>query len=181
MGTALSSVFVGLVLYGLSQAHASYAMSLPECLAFGSLVSATDPVNHPHTRIYHTDENATSSSRTSGRLTLSPPPPTHTPAYRCRSWPSSNNLKWTPWCVPSVRAYPTKLSPCTLTESQPTAFLFLLQMFYLVFGESVLNDAVALVLFNIFSKVKKKVMHAREACVHVLPMFFTHAPSFLTP
>jgi NhaP-type Na+/H+ or K+/H+ antiporter len=25
-------------------------------------------------------------------------------------------------------------------------------MFYLVFGESVLNDAVALVLFNIFSK-----------------------------
>jgi NhaP-type Na+/H+ or K+/H+ antiporter len=44
VGTFVSSIFVGLALYGLSQGHASYAMSLAECLAFGSLISSTDPV-----------------------------------------------------------------------------------------------------------------------------------------
>jgi sodium/hydrogen exchanger 8 len=83
IGTFLSSLFVGLSLYALAQAHLSYSLSMAECLAFGALISATDPVS-----------------------------------------------------VLSVFEQ-LKVDPL---------------MFYLVFGESVLNDAVALVLFNIFSK-----------------------------
>ncbi|EKU22377.1 monovalent cation:proton antiporter1 family [Nannochloropsis gaditana CCMP526] len=83
ISTFLSSLFVGLSLYALAQAHLSYSLSMAECLAFGALISATDPV--------------------------------------------------------SVLAVFEQLKVDPL-------------MFYLVFGESVLNDAVALVLFNIFSK-----------------------------
>ena len=45
VGTFMSSIFVGMVLFGLSQGHASYSMSMAECLAFGSLISSTDPVS----------------------------------------------------------------------------------------------------------------------------------------
>jgi hypothetical protein len=46
LGTFVSSIFVGLLLYGFGQAGASYKMSLAECLAFGSLISSTDPVSY---------------------------------------------------------------------------------------------------------------------------------------
>lgn len=44
LGTFVSALFVGLLLFALGQGHASYSMTLAECLAFGSLISATDPV-----------------------------------------------------------------------------------------------------------------------------------------
>jgi len=47
VGTLISTLFVGLVLFGLSQAGAlkPFDLELSECLTFGALISATDPVS----------------------------------------------------------------------------------------------------------------------------------------
>jgi len=84
-GTLFSAVFVGVLLYGLARAGAlaPHQLDLAECLTFGALISATDPVS-----------------------------------------------------VLAVFAE-LKVDP---------------NLFYLVFGESVLNDAVGVVLFNTFAK-----------------------------
>lgn len=44
VGTIITTVFIGLSLYGLGQAGVSLNMSLPECLAFGALITSTDSV-----------------------------------------------------------------------------------------------------------------------------------------
>lgn len=133
VGTALSSIFVGLCLYWLSQGQASYAMSLAECLAFGSLISATDPVlyghvpAHPHTHhIFRRREQAKPRQPTPLAVDVLAP--------RIHSHPTHCHTR-------------TQVSVLAVFEQLKVDPL----MFYLVFGESVLNDAVALVLFNIFS------------------------------
>lgn len=82
LGTIITTLFVGLSLYGLGKTPASYPLSLGEALAFGALVTSTDTV-----------------------------------------------------CILSI------------FERQQVEPL----LFYLVFGESVFNDAVVLVLYRIFT------------------------------
>lgn len=83
IGTFISTLLVGMSLYMIGQMQWTIELSLAECLTFGALISATDPVS-----------------------TLA--------------------------IFQQLRVDP--------------------QLFYLVFGESVLNDAVAIVLFRTFSK-----------------------------
>ena len=44
LGTAVSTFAVGGIMYGAGQAGLSYGMPMLECMLFGSLISATDPV-----------------------------------------------------------------------------------------------------------------------------------------
>ena len=44
LGTAVSTFAVGGIMYGVGQAGLSYGMPMLECMLFGSLISATDPV-----------------------------------------------------------------------------------------------------------------------------------------
>ena len=83
IGTAFSTVLVGLGLWGLGKGGLSYEISLLETICFGSLISATDPVS--------------------------------------------------------------TLAVFTELRVDPT-------LFYLVFGESVMNDAVAITLFRTTGK-----------------------------
>jgi len=41
LGTLLSTIFIGLILYAVGQASWSSPISLPECLTFGALISST--------------------------------------------------------------------------------------------------------------------------------------------
>jgi sodium/hydrogen exchanger 8 len=83
VGTLVSTLLVGFFLYAVSLAGVGFGADLAECLTFGALISATDPVS-----------------------TLA--------------------------VFQALRVDPS--------------------LFYIVFGESVLNDAVAIVLFRTFSK-----------------------------
>lgn len=63
VGTIITSLFVGLCLYGLGKTSVSYPLSLGEALAFGSLITSTDTVCilaiferqqvEPYVSIYH--------------------------------------------------------------------------------------------------------------------------------
>lgn len=44
LGTTLSAAVIGVGMYLVGQAGATYAMSLLDCLIFGAITSATDPV-----------------------------------------------------------------------------------------------------------------------------------------
>lgn len=44
LGTVISAIVIGYALYGLGQTNLVDTMSLMECLAFGAMISATDPV-----------------------------------------------------------------------------------------------------------------------------------------
>jgi NhaP-type Na+/H+ or K+/H+ antiporter len=54
LGTAYNSIIIGVGLYLLSSVGLSTHMSMMECLAFGSLISATDPVMKQATAINNT-------------------------------------------------------------------------------------------------------------------------------
>ncbi|ETV80398.1 sodium/hydrogen exchanger 3, variant [Aphanomyces astaci] len=100
LGTFASSVVVGGLLYFLGSMGLSLQMPLAECLAFGALISSTDPV---------------STLAVFQQLNVDP------------------------------------------------------KLFYIIFGESVLNDAISIVLFNTFSKfIGVNVIHAHAISYAVL-------------
>ncbi|RHZ07371.1 hypothetical protein DYB31_000357 [Aphanomyces astaci] len=100
LGTFASAVVVGGLLYFLGSMGLSLQMPLAECLAFGALISSTDPV---------------STLAVFQQLNVDP------------------------------------------------------KLFYIIFGESVLNDAISIVLFNTFSKfIGVNVIHAHAISYAVL-------------
>ncbi|OQR96211.1 Monovalent Cation:Proton Antiporter-1 (CPA1) Family [Achlya hypogyna] len=109
-GTTISSITVGLIMYGMGQAAVSLKLSLAEALSFGALISATDTV--------------------------------------------------------SVLAIFQEL------RVDPS-------LFYLVFGESSLNDAVAIVLFGTFSKFIGNVYESSYLPIAVLTFVLIFAGSTL--
>ncbi|RHY89334.1 hypothetical protein DYB35_007812 [Aphanomyces astaci] len=100
LGTFASAVVVGSLLYFLGSMGLSLQMPLAECLAFGALISSTDPV---------------STLAVFQQLNVDP------------------------------------------------------KLFYIIFGESVLNDAISIVLFNTFSKfIGVNIIHAHAISYAVL-------------
>jgi NhaP-type Na+/H+ or K+/H+ antiporter len=110
LGTAFSTLLVGLGLWGLGQAGWTHDISLMETICFGSLISATDPVS--------------------------------------------------------------TLAVFTELRVDPT-------LFYLVFGESVMNDAVAITLFRTTGKYVGLEIGAEEGVVAFLDFVISFVGSVI--
>jgi NhaP-type Na+/H+ or K+/H+ antiporter len=119
-GTVMSAIFIGCLTYAISQDESIWTMSFIDAMAMGSLISATDPGTH-----------------------CSPLPGcVFARAYACRTRSLDSLL---------ARCASLTFRPMFAAVSTISVFskLGVNPMLYnLVFGESVVNDAVGIVLFS---------------------------------